>query len=102
VSVTIVRELDGFRGDACLVQDEETKRYFVVSSVDTSKMFGFMTDGGFETLVFAADKDGTVTDWSDVAGGRGLSRIEAIADLTLWLRSGAKSRWEWDEEDDAG
>lgn len=111
MSVTIVAELEGFRGEACLVQDEETQRFFVVSSVDTSTMFAgmsamfgsgdiFSSIGGPETLVFPADKDGNVTDWGEVTGGRGVSREAAIRDLDAWLRDGAKDPWSWADESD--
>lgn len=72
VEVETVRELDGFMGDAVLVK--KGGEFFVVSSVDA--MFS-----GFETLVFPADAEGKVTDWGEVAGGRGMNREEAIADL---------------------
>jgi hypothetical protein len=68
----IVKELTGFTGNAVLVR--KGKDYFVVSS--TVAMFT-----GPETLVFPADADGNVTDWGEVAGGRGVSRQEAIAEL---------------------
>jgi hypothetical protein len=60
------------RGDQVLVKRGD--EYFVVSSVDA--MFS-----GFETLVFRSDEKGNVTNWGEVAGGRGMSREEAIADL---------------------
>lgn len=70
--VTIIRELTGFTGSACLVKRGDD--YFVVSS--TVAMYS-----GPETLVFPADESGKVTDWGEVAGGRGVSRTQAIADL---------------------
>lgn len=70
--VEIVKELTGFTGQACLVRKGE--QYFVVSS--TVAMFSSP-----ETLVFPATADGDVTDWLEVAGGRGVSRSEAIAEL---------------------
>ena len=71
--VTYVRELSGFRGNACLVMREG--QYFVVSTAN-------VPFSGPETLVFRANYDGRVTNWSEVAGGRGMSRDEAIADLS--------------------
>ena len=68
----VVKELGGFRGAAVLV--EHQGKHYVVSSVDA--MFS-----GPETLVFEADESGEVTSWGEVAGGRGMSRDEAIADL---------------------
>lgn len=49
-------------------------KYFVVSSVNA--MFT-----GFETLVFPSDAEGNITNFHEVAGGRGMSREEAIAEL---------------------
>jgi len=57
---------------SCLV--EHNGEYFVVSSV-------IVPGGVLETLVFPADSDGNVISWLEVAGGRGMSREEAIADL---------------------
>jgi hypothetical protein len=48
--------------------------YYVVSSVHCPGT-------GPETLVFRANREGEVTDWGEVAGGRCMSRYEAIADL---------------------
>lgn len=48
--------------------------YFVISSVDA-------VFAGPETLVFPANKDGKITDWSEVVGGHGMSREEAIQAL---------------------
>ena len=75
----IVKELKGFKGQACLI--EHAGKHYVVSSVDA--MFT-----GPETLVFEADANGKVTDWGDIAGGRGMSRAEAIADLERMFRVG--------------
>lgn len=73
MKVEIVRELDkGFKGHACLVK--KGGQYFVVSSADA--LFS-----GPETLVFPADESGKVTDWGEVAGGKGTSREQAIAEL---------------------
>lgn len=60
------------RGDQVLVRRGDD--FFVVSSVNAPF-------SGPETLVFPADKHGNVTDWMQVAGGRGMSREEAIAEL---------------------
>lgn len=71
--VEIVKpNLEGFTGNAMLVKRGE--EYFVVSSVVA--MFT-----GFETLVFAADSEGNVTSWTEVAGGRGMYQEEAIQQL---------------------
>jgi hypothetical protein len=66
-----IRELTGWRGDACLVR--RGSDYFVVSSVDAYS--------GPETLAFRTDSQGEVTDWHEAAGWRGASREEVIAEL---------------------
>jgi hypothetical protein len=71
-SVSVVRELDDFKGNACLVR--RGVEYFVVSTADVPML-------GSETLVFPADEEGKVTSWGEVAGGRGVTREEAIAEL---------------------
>ena len=68
----ILQELDQFTGQACLVQHKN--EFFVVSSVDAPFT-------GPETLVFRSDNEGNVTEWGEVAGGRGMSRTEAIQNL---------------------
>ena len=74
MKVEFVRELprSGTGASQCLVKKGE--EFFVVSSVVA--MFS-----GFETLVFPADSAGKITDWMEVAGGRGVSRETAIEDL---------------------
>jgi hypothetical protein len=74
-SITVVRELPRTVTSATqvLVVDGDGQHY-VVSSVVAPFT-------GFETLVFRSDADGKVTDWLEVAGGRGMSRDEAILDL---------------------
>jgi hypothetical protein len=77
-TVEIVRELPVSESGASQVLVKIAGAYYVVSSVDA--MFT-----GFETLVFLADETGEVTDWVDIAGGRGMSRDEAIRDLERML-----------------
>lgn len=79
-------QLDGFRGDACLVVDDNGN-YFVVSTI-TRAMFPHAY-GDIETLAFRANEDGTVDEWMDVAGGGDMTRADVIAqieagDLNLW------------------
>jgi hypothetical protein len=71
MSVQIIRELKDYNGRACLVRKGE--EYFVVSSVSVL--------GTPETLVFRADAEGDITEWLEVAGGKHMSREEAIVDL---------------------
>ena len=68
----IKKGLDGFNGDAWLVKRGD--EYFIVSG--TTAMFT-----GWEVLVFPADEKGAVTNWGEVAGGRGISHEDAIAEL---------------------
>lgn len=84
--VTVIRDLpkNRGRGNAVLVRDA-TGQHYVASSVVAPY-------SGFETLVFKADERGEVTDWIEVAGGRGMSREDAIANLGDVLgRSGGDS-----------
>lgn len=85
MTVEMVRQMprDWGRGDAVLVRDGSD--HYIVSSVDAPF-------SGFETLVFRADDNGEVTDWCEVAGGRGMSREEAIADLEDTLASAEEDR----------
>lgn len=78
--VEIIKDLpDWGRGDACLVRKGD--EYFVVSSVMAPYT-------GFETLVFHSNRNGRVDDWGEVAGSRGMSREEAIAELNADSRLG--------------
>jgi hypothetical protein len=67
-----LKELYGFHGQACLVKKDDG--YYVVSSI-------YAPFTGPETLVFSSDENGRVTSWIEVAGGRGVTRDEAIAEL---------------------
>jgi hypothetical protein len=73
--VTIVRELDGWKGSACLV--EMGGEFFIVSSISSAP-----DHGGPETLVFPSNPEGEVSSFGDVAGGRGVSREQAISELS--------------------
>lgn len=70
----VIKELDRDGPSACLYRLGDD--YFVISSISVAP-----DHGGPETLAFAADAEGEITDWSDVAGGRGWSREETIAEL---------------------
>jgi len=67
-----VREVEGGNMGACLVRVGGD--YFMVSSAN-------VPFGGPETLVFACDENGEVESWLEVAGGKGMSREDVIADL---------------------
>lgn len=75
MNVKTVKELPVSGSGAKQVLVKKGRRYFVVSSV-------YVSYSGFETLVFPADEKGKVTRFLEVAGGRGASREEAIADLS--------------------
>ena len=68
----IKKDLNGFTGTAWLLK--KGRRYFVASG--THAMFS-----GWEVLVFRSDKNGEITSWSDVCGGKGISMNEAIEQL---------------------
>lgn len=86
MSVEIVREMPITDAGARQILVRCQEEYFVVSSVHA--LFT-----GFETLVFPANEDGEVTDWLEVAGGRGMSREEAISDLEERKGRGALRSW---------
>jgi hypothetical protein len=88
-TVEIVRELPVTGTGAQQVLVRKGTRYFVVSSV-------LAPVSGFETLVFPATEKGEVTDWGEVAGGVGMSRAGAIADLA----AGGRAQWGDGEEED--
>lgn len=69
---TVVRELKGWQGRACLVKRGD--EYFVVSSVNAPF-------SGPETLAFRADAKGNVESFTEVAGGRRMSREEVLSEL---------------------
>ena len=66
------KKLQNFTGEAWLVK--KGKKHYVVSGTDAFY-------SGWEVLVFECNKDGEVTNWSDVCGGRGVSHDEAINEL---------------------
>ena len=59
--------------DAWLVK--KGKKYYVVSNAIVPMM------GYSETLIFKSNKNGFVSDWCEVAGGRGITHEEAIKEL---------------------
>lgn len=75
-AVEFIRELERKRRGtrACLVKRGDD--YFVVSSL----AYAF-DHGGAETLAFAADENGEILSFTDVAGGRGVSREQVIEEL---------------------
>ena len=85
------RENPGSPAKQVLVLSDETPpRYFVVSTVvafDTGKM---------ETLVFASDAAGDIESFTSLAGGIGMTRAQAIADLEAGR--GGDHALQWAEE----
>jgi len=76
---TIIRDVsEKFQGRAYLVQ--HLGKFYVASYVAWT-----FDHKGPETLVFASDSEGNVTDFMDLAGGRGMTPMEAIADLEATL-----------------
>jgi hypothetical protein len=71
MTVEFVKELEGFAGEACLV--EKDGQHYVVSSVDSA-----FDTGQPETLVFEADAEGNVERYTMVTGGQHVSRAQAI------------------------
>ena len=95
---TLIRELThGWRGTAYLYKMTRPVRYFAVSGVDAYF-------DGWEVLVLPADKDGKVVSWRQVAGGRGYSFAEAVADMeAINPKPCHCGKWQcWDHEDKGG
>ena len=84
-TVKIVKELPVSSSGASGIVVKKGGLHFCVSSVNA-------TFTGFETLVFPCDADGEVTDWSEIAGGRGVSREEAIEELEQTSTEDLKAR----------
>lgn len=78
-NITIVQELEGFRGDACLVRDQDDN-YFVVSTISRDEYPHAF--GDTETMAFSSDQHGNVLDWMEVAGGGNMSRDDVIGCLS--------------------
>jgi hypothetical protein len=75
--IEIVRELKLDRRSSRLQQQtlvKKDEKYFVVSS-------SLVPFTGLETLVFPANAMGEITHFLAVAGGRGMTHLEAIVDL---------------------
>ena len=76
-----------------LVQDTRTDKYYVVSGVVA--MFT-----GWEVLIFEGDAEGNVTDWGEVAGGRGIDFMEAVKQLEFTLANPNKGWWDYPDEEE--
>jgi len=86
-TATFMRKLSGFRGNAALYRvdpkmiDNTGKRYqYVVASA-------VQAYSGPETLIFGADDDGEIANWSELDGGRGyLSHEDAFIEADYEVR----------------
>jgi hypothetical protein len=76
--VEVLQEEPRMSTHALFLRDTLTGDHFIASG--TNAMFS-----GWEVLVFPATPDGDVEEWLEVAGGRGISHMEAIEDLNNWL-----------------
>ena len=47
--------------------------------------FYIVSDNGMETLIFPSNREGEVTHWVEVGGGRGYTLDEVIEDFTNML-----------------
>ncbi len=74
--VKVDRDLTGgeWRGEVVLIKDEDTGNHYVVSRAVTF-------DRGDETMIFASDENGVVSDWSDLYAGYGEDHDTAIANF---------------------
>lgn len=79
--IRILRELDGWAGEALLIRTEPGM-FFVMSTVR-------VLSDTWETIIFRADRYGRVTDFSGVAEARGSSsedsRFYALEALEMTL-----------------
>jgi hypothetical protein len=78
----IIRELEGIGDRCCLAR--YAGKWWRVSTIETVFYNGTI---GTQTLVFPCDEEGVATEWTVVAGGTGMNRGEAIADLMSRLYS---------------
>lgn len=76
--VRYIRELESFKARQCLVEvkpsEHAAPQFFVVSSASVP----FVGPG---TLAFRSDEDGVIDSYIEVAGGRGASRDDVLAEL---------------------
>ena len=73
-----IKRLDGWTGEAWLVEDFDTGDHYVVS--------GVVAYGKPEVLCFPVDATGTDVDFCEVAGTRGTASIDVgIGLLTAYL-----------------
>lgn len=56
---------------------ERNGKHYLVSTVKLASWATFSPDHAYETMVFAADNEGKVTDWMDLYCDRAASEVEA-------------------------
>lgn len=44
------------------------------------------SDNGYETLIFTSNKEGKITNWSEVGGGSGLSLEHVLDNFSVYLK----------------
>lgn len=72
--VEVNDEYRGYSSGRVLMRDRQTDKFYLMSWAD-------VPFSGQEILVFPADAKGEVTSWLDVAGGRGITWMEAAQSL---------------------
>ena len=72
--VNVDRESRGYSSGRVLMRDRQTDKFYLMSWAD-------VPFSGQEILVFPADAQGEVTSWLNVAGGRGITWMEAVQSL---------------------
>lgn len=81
ITVEVINQnLKGFRGTAWLLRASNGD-FYVASGMH-------VVYSGWEVLVFPATPTGSIKDWGEVAGGRGISHPDAVADLVRYLNDG--------------
>lgn len=80
-TITVVEDdLDGYRGTACLVTDQDGN-FYVISTI-TREQYAH-TYGDFETMAFHANAEGKIIEWDQVCGGGDLTRQDVLDMLTI-------------------
>lgn len=75
-TITVVEDdLDGYRGAACLVTDQDGN-FYVISTI-TREQYAH-TYGDFETMAFRSNAEGKITQWDQVCGGGDLTRQDVL------------------------
>jgi hypothetical protein len=91
-ALELVREMKPWKAGQELALYRQGSEYMVVSTVNLSQAFlGGYATAGEETMAFAADEQGEVTDWGELACANGEgSRADVIEQLASGHR---EARW---------